>query len=71
MDLESEVIDVDDSDVEFIGEEEVISAAAQAPSASVASPTTNKNIKNQQQPSVEPKVEAMDTDDILPKTNQS
>lgn len=76
MDLESEIIDVDDSDVEFIGEEQVHStpAPSQTPSASAAaSPTANKNTKNKQQLQTQQQqpVEAMDTEDILPKTNQS
>lgn len=60
MDLQDEVINLEDSDVEFIGEEET-------PSASIANKTNQKNNKKQQnQP-----VEAMETDDILPKNNQT
>lgn len=59
MDQDGDVINLEDSDVEFIGEE---------PSASVANNKMkiNKNNKNQkkQQPS-----EPMETEDILPKNN--
>lgn len=62
MDLDNEIIEVDDSDVEFVGEEDV--------SESTSSPSSNK-IKNNKNTKNQPNLqsEPMDTEDILPKNN--
>lgn len=80
MDLDSEVIDVDDSDVEFIGEEVGPSASSGGNNTTkdniklTTAATDNIKINNQQntnksQQQSQSNIEAMDTEDILPKNN--
>lgn len=64
MDLENEVIEVDDSDVEFVGEEEVVASSANTSPINKIK-NNKKNTKNQSNLPSEP----MDTEDILPKNN--
>lgn len=67
MDLESEVISVDDSDVEIVGEEK------DSPSVSSGSarPKTNKRKQNNPIKRQDSSPEPMDTDGILPKNDQT